>query len=165
MSGLLNKVMAGAFLAVLSAMSVFADDIKRNGEGKFFYRSIEVPAGAETLYVSGHVPPVVNKDAPRGSVEMFGNTETQSDNTLASIKRTVEAAGWSMSDVVMVRVYLVADPSLGKMDFGGFNKAFAKYFGTDEQPNKPVRAVVEVADLVRKGWLVEIEVRAARMPK
>lgn len=165
MSGVFSKILSGLAVLFLAASAVNAEDIKRNGEGKFFYRSIEVPPGAETLYVSGHVPPVVNKDAAKGSVDMFGNTQTQTENTFASIERTLEAAGWSMGDVVMVRVYLVADPKLGKMDFGGFNKGFMKYFGNEQQPNKPVRAVVEVADLVRKGWLVEIEVRAARMPK
>ena len=30
--------------------------------------------------------------------------------------------------------------------------------------NKPVRSFVEIKDLVVEGWLVEIEIRAARMP-
>jgi enamine deaminase RidA (YjgF/YER057c/UK114 family) len=69
-----------------------------------------------------------------------------------------------MSDIVMVRVYLIADPSMGKMDFSGFNTAYREFFGTDENPNKPVRAVVEISGLAVDGWLVEIDVRGARMP-
>jgi len=33
-----------------------------------------------------------------------------------------------------------------------------------ENPQKPVRSFVEIEDLVVDGWLVEIEVRAARVP-
>ncbi len=165
----INKIATGAIMIIagvcVAATSVGADEIKRNQEGKFFFRSIEVPAGAETLYVSGHVPSVINKDAPKGSVEMFGDTEAQTISVFNSIKKTLTAAGWSMGDIVMARVYLSADPGKGKMDFGGFSKGFAKFFGTEEQPSKPVRAVVEISDLARPGWLVEIEVRAAKMPK
>ena len=32
-------------------------------------------------------------------------------------------------------------------------------------PTKPVRTTVVVADLVNDNWLVEIEIRASRMPK
>jgi enamine deaminase RidA (YjgF/YER057c/UK114 family) len=39
---------------------------------------------------------------------------------------------------------------------------YTKFFGTDEQPNLPVRSVVKVAGLASPGFLVEIEVTAAR---
>lgn len=145
------------------ASATAGEDIVRNGEGPSFYRSIEVPAGADTLYLSGHVPPVVD-EAATDPAQKFGSTEQQTMGTLASIKNSVEEAGWSMGDIVSLRVYLVADPKTGKMDFAGFNKAFAQFFGTADQPKKPVRAVVEIKDLARPGWLVEIEATAARVP-
>lgn len=156
---------AALLLGVTSACATASagEGIVRNGEGPSFYRSIEVPAGADTLYLSGHVPPVVD-EAATDPAQKFGSTEKQAWGTLASIKNSVEEAGWSMSDIVSVRVYLVADPKTGKMDFAGFNKAFAQFFGTADQPQKPVRAVVEVKDLARPGWLVEIEATAARVP-
>ena len=164
----LIKIIAAAALSgatILPAFSANAQDaVKRNDEGRFFYSTIEVPAGAETLYVSGKGPRAVNPDAPREQ-QTYGDTETQARSTFNSIKEAVEKAGWSMGDIVMVRVYLVADPKMGKMDFAGFNKAFAEFFGTDDQPNKPVRAVVEVAGLAVPAWNIEVDVRAQRMPK
>ena len=163
----LIKIMAAVAISgatIFAAFSANAQDaIKRNDEGRFFYSTIEVPAHADTLFVSGKGPGAVNPDAPRGE-QTYGNTETQARSTFNKIKDAIEKAGWSMGDVVMVRVYLVADAEMGKMDFSGFNKAFAEFFGTDDQPNKPVRAVVEVAGLAVPGWNIEIDVRAHRMP-
>lgn len=162
----LNKIIA---LAVLGSAVIFGTanaqnaEIKRNDEGTFFYSTIEVPAHADSLFVSGKGPQAVNPDAPRDQ-RTYGNTETQTRSTFNSIKAAVEKAGWNMGDIVMVRVYLVADPATGKMDFAGFNKAFAEFFGTEDQPNKPVRAVVEISGLAVDGWLVEIDVRGHRMP-
>ena len=72
-------------------------------------------------------------------------------------------AGLGMGDVVMMRVYLAADPAMdNKLDFAGLNAAYRTYFGTAEQPNKPARSTFQVAALVAAGALVEIEVQAAR---
>lgn len=160
-----TKIIVSATAMVLAfAFSVNAQDaIKRNDEGRMFYSTIEVPAHADQLFVSGKGPRPVNPDAERAD-RTYGDTETQARSTFTSIKAAVEGAGWSMSDVVMVRVYLVADPATGSMDFSGFNTAFLEFFGTEDQPNKPVRAVVEVAGLAVGGWLIEVDVRAARMP-
>jgi enamine deaminase RidA (YjgF/YER057c/UK114 family) len=61
-------------------------------------------------------------------------------------------------------VFLVGDPAMdGKMDFGGFMKAYTKYFGTEDQPNKPARSAFQIAGLAGgPGMLVEIEVVIAR---
>ena len=161
----LNKIIAAAALMVLS--TVFSANaqsaIQRNDEGRMFYSTIEVPAHADQLFVSGKGPRPTNPDAERAD-RTYGNTETQARSTFNQIKAAVEKAEWSMSDIVMVRVYLVADPATGSMDFSGFNKAFLEFFGTEDQPNKPVRAVVEVAGLAVGGWLIEVDVRAARIP-
>jgi len=166
----MSKLIKLIAIAAISGAAVFAafsanaqDAIKRNDEGRFFHSTIEVPAHADALFVSGKGPGAVNPDAPRAE-RTYGNTETQARSTFNSIKAAVEKAGWSMSDIVMVRVYLVADAEMGKMDFAGFNKAFAEFFGTEDQPNKPVRAVVEVAGLAVPGWNIEVDVRAHRMP-
>lgn len=148
-----------AMTMAVSAQSV----IKRNDEGTNFYSTIEVPAHADQLFVSGKGPRPANPDAPRAE-RSYGDTEAQTRSTLNTIKAAVEKAGWSMSDIVMVRVYLVADPATGKMDFSAFNKAYQEFFGTEDQPNKPVRAVVEVSALAVPGWLIEVDVRGARMP-
>ena len=95
-----------------------------------------------------------------GAIFTSGNTEDEN----VKFKATLEAQGWSMSDIVQVRVFGVAGAD-GTFDFAGFNRGFAQFFGTEENPMKPVRSVVEIAGLVVEGWLVEIEIRAARMPK
>jgi enamine deaminase RidA (YjgF/YER057c/UK114 family) len=62
-----------------------------------------------------------------------------------------------------MRVYMAADPAMGNtLDFAGMNAAYAKFFGTPEQPNKPARSTVQVAALVAAGALLEVEVQAAR---
>ncbi|HPE47362.1 MAG TPA: RidA family protein [Hyphomonas sp.] len=125
-----------------------------------------VPPGAETYYVSGIVPSAVDPDADPNSRAAYGDTRQQTISVLTRMKDTMEAAGWSLGDIVMMRVYLVGDEATGgRLDFGGFMSGYSEFFATPEQPNKPARAVVEVAGLIRPGWRVEIEAQAARMPK
>ena len=52
----------------------------------------------------------------------------------------------------------------GTLDFDGFNRGYLQFFGTAENPAKPVRSFVQVAALVNPNWLVEVEIRAARVP-
>ena len=108
------------------------------------------------------MPDAVKPDAPRGSVERFGDTETQTKSVIAKIGKLLEAEGLGLGDVVMMRVFLVAPPGAEAMDFAGMMRGYSTYFGTKEQPMKPARSTMEVAGLVDPGWLVEIEVTAAR---
>jgi enamine deaminase RidA (YjgF/YER057c/UK114 family) len=123
-----------------------------------------VPAGSDTLYLSGNVPPVVNASAPKGSVDSYGgSTEAQTVATLQRIQQALQSQKLELSDVVMMHVYLVGDPSKdNKMDFAGFMAGYTKYFGIKEQPNKPARSAFQVAALAAPGVLVEIEVIAVR---
>jgi enamine deaminase RidA (YjgF/YER057c/UK114 family) len=51
-----------------------------------------VPAGSDTLYLSGNVPPVVNASAPKGSVESYGgSTEAQTVATIQRIQQALES--------------------------------------------------------------------------
>jgi enamine deaminase RidA (YjgF/YER057c/UK114 family) len=122
-----------------------------------------VPAGSDTLYLSGTVPPVANASAPKGSAESYGNSEAQTVAVLQRIKETLEAQKLTLSDVVMMHAYLVGDPTKdGKMDFAGFMAGYTKFFGTKDQPNKPARSAFQIAGLAAPGALVEIEVIAVR---
>ena len=134
-----------------------ADGIERKGEGRHFYTTIKIPPGAETLYLSG-------SGASQKADGTWGSMEEQTVDTFASFKEKLEAEGWSMADIVQVRAFGVAD-EYGLLDFDGFNRAYREFFGTDDNPMKPVRSFVQVADLVVPAWLVEIEIRAARMPE
>jgi enamine deaminase RidA (YjgF/YER057c/UK114 family) len=139
--------------------------IKRNAganAGSPFSSSIWV---GDTLYVSGTLAQA-NKPAgaaPGAPPTIEGDTRAQTTSALTSIQKTLREQGLDMGDVIQMRVYLAGDPSLGgKMDFGGMNAAYSQFFGTKEQPNKPVRTTVQVAALVLSGALVEIEVTAVR---
>ena len=93
---------------------------------------------------------------------MWGNTQAQAENVFAKIETILKEQGLGMGNVVMMRVFMIADPMDNKLDFAGMNAAYNKYFGTPGQPNKPARSTVQVAALVNPGPLLEVEVQAAR---
>jgi enamine deaminase RidA (YjgF/YER057c/UK114 family) len=118
----------------------------------------------DVLYVSGQLPSAQTPaDTAAGKPAVWGNTQAQAENAFGKIETILKEQGLTMADVVMMRVYMVADPALGnKLDFAGMNAAYNKFFGTATQPNKPARSTVQVAALVNSGPLLEIEVQAAR---
>lgn len=136
------------------------------GDPKFpIAAAVTVPAGYATSYLSGNLPDIANPDAPKGTVEAYGNTETQTASVLAKLGATLEKLGLGYGDVVSATVFLVGDPAKGgAMDFAGMNAAFSKVFGSDAQPNKPARSTVQVAALVLPGALVEIDLIAVQRP-
>ena len=162
---------AGLAMTVVPAGSTqAADEIVRyplpNNSTFPISRSVMIPAGAELLYVSGQVPPVVDPDAEPGSRAAYGNTEQQTIGVIERIQAALADAGMTLHDVVKMQVYLVADPENdNEMDFAGFMAGYTQFFGTAEQPNLPARSAFQIAGLAVPGWLVEIEVVAARMPE
>ncbi len=134
------------------------------GQGSPIATSILVPEGRDVVYVSGTVPDAVNKEAAPGSVERYGDTEAQTRSVLGKIERELRAHGMDLRNVVMMRVFLVAPPGAEAMDFRGMMKAYLERYPMS-QPNKPARSTMEVAGLVDPGWLVEIEVTAAKQGK
>ena len=128
-------------------------------------QSVQIPAGADVIYMSGTVPQVINPDAEPGSRAAYGDMEAQTTSTLTELTKRLERIGLTMGDVVMMRAYLVGDPEMdGKMDFAGFMRGYTKFYGTEEQPNLPSRSAFQIAGLARPAWLVEIEVVAAKAP-
>lgn len=125
-------------------------------------RAVEIPADATVVYLSGAVPSVIDDTAERGSPEAYGDTETQTVSVLEAIEGTLDDLGLGMGDVFKMQVFLVAPEGEGVMDFSGFMDGYTQFFGTEEQPNLPVRSVFEVAGLASPAWLVEIEVVAVR---
>jgi enamine deaminase RidA (YjgF/YER057c/UK114 family) len=126
-------------------------------------QAVEVPGTAQTYYVSGQVPPVINKDADPKTPEAYGDTKTQTVGVLNKIKGILEGLGLGMGDVVKMQVFLVND-ARAPMDFKAFMEGYTQFFGGD-QPNLPTRAVVGVSALANPGFLVEIEVVAAKDSK
>lgn len=147
----------------LIAAPAAAEPPKRTGsKDSPIAASVELPAGGRVVYVSGQVPDAVNPASAEGSVERFGDTEAQTRSVIRKIESVLKAHQLGLGDVVMMRVFLVAPPGQQRMDFAGMMRGYRAFFGTSEQPNKPARSTMQVAGLVDPGWLVEIEVTAAR---
>ncbi|AAL64603.1 RidA family protein [Pyrobaculum aerophilum] len=99
------------------------------------------------LFVSGQIP----VDPKTGEV-VKGDIRDQTRQVLENIKAVLEAAGYTLNDVVMAFVFL-ADMN----HFPLFNEVYAMYF--PERP--PARVTVQAARLPR-DVLIEIAVIAAR---
>jgi enamine deaminase RidA (YjgF/YER057c/UK114 family) len=163
-----TRLLAGMTLVALQATApVQAEEIKRTGvPGSTFPISlaVSVPANTRITYFAGTLADVANPDAPKGTIEAYGNTNTQTTSILKKIEKLLAAEGYALGDVVKVNVFLVGDPKLdGKMDFAGLNAAYGQFFGSATQPNKPVRTALQVAALPMPGGLLEIEVTAAKV--
>ena len=76
--------------------------------------------------------------------------EAQTRRILENIKAILAESGWSLENVVKVRIYLV---DIG--DYGKVNDVYAKFFTS----NYPTRVALAVKDLPL-GALVEIECTA-----
>ncbi len=162
----LTAVAAGLLFSTLVAAAP-ADDVVRlplpDGNPFPISSAVTVRGDLDTVYVSGALPSVANKDAPKGSVASYGDTEAQTVSTLNNIKTTLARLGLGLSDVVKMTVFLVGDPEKeNKMDFAGLMKGYSQFFGTAEQPNKPARSAMQVTALALPGALVEIEVIAVK---
>ena len=144
--------------SLVAANAASAAPIIRDGAPESPISSLVfVPAGAyDTAYVAGITP----GDGP-GKPFPIG-TEAQTVSTLTKISDLLAKRGMTMGDVVMLRVFLAADPDKGaKADRAGMNAAFKRFFGTAEQPNKPSRTTIAVTDNA-PGHFVEIDAIAVK---
>ena len=126
-------------------------------------QAVRVSGDAVITYVSGQVPPVANKEADPQTPQAYGDVKTQTVGVLTRIKQILEGQGLGMGDVIKMQVFLVHD-ARAPMDFRAFMEAYTQFFG-GAQPNLPARSVVGVASLANPGFLVEIEVVAAKDSK
>src|SRR6266545_3986868 len=126
-------------------------------------QSVRISGDAVITYVSGQVPPMISKDADPASPQAYGDTKTQTIGVLNRIKQILEGQGLGIGDVVKMQVFLVHD-ARAPMDFKAFMEGYTQFFG-GTQPNLPARSVVGIAALANPGFLVEIEVVAAKDSK
>ena len=101
-------------------------------------REIGVPCSSVTrangfIFVSG-TPPV---DMKTGTI-IKGDIEVQTEASLVALRACLEAAGTTMENVVMVRIY-----AANSGFYGTINKVYAKHFPS----NPPSRTFVPVS-----GW-------------
>lgn len=100
-----------------------------------------------TLYVSGQIPFV-----PETMTVVSDDVKEQTRQSLENVKAILEAAGYTLNDVVKAGVF-IKDMN----DFAAINEVYSEYLGDV----KPARACVEVARLPR-DVKVEIEVIAVK---
>ncbi|MCU1223344.1 MAG: Endoribonuclease [Edaphobacter sp.] len=137
--------------------------VKRVGPEKSMFSSA-VWVG-DTVYLSGTMAPVdYQGDKVKGTVAGYkGDTKAQAIGAIKSIEEELKRQGLGLGDIVQMQAFLAGDPAKGgMMDVEGWNAAYTQYFGTPQQPNRPVRATVQVAHLVLPTGLIEIMVIAAK---
>ncbi len=125
------KMFAPAAVALLLAAPAFGQSNKAIDFNPQMPFSQGVVAG-NTLYVAGQQGP---KDGKLEGVSI----EDQTANTIAAIQKVVEKAGFKMTDLVNVTVFITDLNDVPKM-----NEVYKKLI-----PNpKPARATVKVAGLI-----------------
>jgi 2-iminobutanoate/2-iminopropanoate deaminase len=100
----------------------------------------------KTLYVAGHQ----SRDSQGKLID--GDISLQTTNTIAAVKKVVESAGFKMSDIVSVTVYVTSLDDVPKMN--------EVYKALVPDP-KPARATVQVAGLIG-GAKIEISAIAVK---
>lgn len=164
----MRKIISGIAAATLLSGTAIAAQAEEQGvirhqlpDSDFpIAQAVEVPANTTLVHLSGQVPVAINDQAEADTMAAYGSMEEQATSALQAIEDTLTSLDLTMADVYRMQVFLVAED--GKVDFSGFMDGYTKFFGTEDQPNLPVRSAVEVAALANPGWLIEIEVSAAR---
>ncbi|MCU0355624.1 MAG: RidA family protein [Cytophagales bacterium] len=120
-----------------------------------------VPANKKLLWTSGVTAGIADSTAKEGTPARYGDTKTQALDILKSFEKVLKARGLGFKDVLMLRIYITPDHFKdNKPDYQGWFDAYAKYFGTKENPVKPTRSTLGIASLVHPDKFIEIEMVA-----
>jgi enamine deaminase RidA (YjgF/YER057c/UK114 family) len=103
------------------------------------------------IYLAGQV----SSDAS-GKLVGEGNFEAQAEQVFRNLKIAIEAAGGTMTDIVKLNVYLVAEVDQAEVPK---LRAIRNRYVNVEKP--PASTLVVVSRLAQPGWLIEIEAVAA----
>jgi enamine deaminase RidA (YjgF/YER057c/UK114 family) len=160
----MRTLLATSALFALSLTAAHSQTAVKRVLGPSSQRFANAVWAGDTLYVAGQMAsPSVPADKAKGTPAEYGDTQAQTASALANIERILKSQGLTMGDVVSMEVFLAPDPKKdNKMDFAGMNAAYDKVFGSVDQPNKPVRAAMQVAALASPWGLVEIMVVAVK---
>lgn len=139
-------MMSGLASVKALAESTASTNIVRNPTGGYDRRSVEIPPGSRTLYVSGQTATDENGYTPP-------DAETQADIVYRKVAESLADAGMSMKDLVKTNLYMV-NPG----DIGAIVKAGQKYNPGGTQAG----TLVYVKGLARPEVLIELEAVAAK---
>ena len=103
------------------------------------------------VYLAGQV----SSDAS-GKLIGEGNFEAQVEQVFSNLKIALDAAGGTMTDIVKLNIYLVAE--VEQADVPKLRAIRDRYVNLEKPP---ASTLVVVSRLARSGWLVEIEAVAA----
>jgi 2-iminobutanoate/2-iminopropanoate deaminase len=110
-----------------------------------------VPANADTIHVAGQLPV---DDA--GSVVHPADFAAQADRVFSMLAATLEGCGSSLTDVVVLRAFLVRDE-----DWAGYRDARARAFAAHGVEAPPTATTIVVQSLYG-GALIELDAVAVR---
>lgn len=85
----------------------------------------------------------------------------QATDTLQQAATLLESQGLSLADIVFLHVYGVPDATAGKVDRSAWDSAYARFFGTESQPEKPARSFLSVPAFEDPNHLIAIDFVAA----
>jgi enamine deaminase RidA (YjgF/YER057c/UK114 family) len=122
--------------------------------------SAVIPEGKKLFYTSGLTAFATDANLPEGDYAKYGDTKTQAIGILNKLKAMLEEKGLKMSNVFAMKVFIAPDVKTKLYDFDGWNAAYKMYFGTAENPIKPVRATLGISTLVNPNKFIEIELIA-----
>ncbi len=150
------------FICLILSKEISAQKVELIGpESSIISNAAIVPEGKKLYFSSGLTASALNASLPEGDYAKYGDTKAQALSILEKFKTSLAEKGLKMADVFSMRVYLTPDVKTGAYDFDGWNAAYKQYFGTPENPNKPVRATLGVSALVNRFKFIEIEIVAA----
>ena len=163
-AGLAVIVTAGS-LAACTAAAPPGPVVRTGAESAAISSTVTEPVGYETIYLSGMTGTLRAPDgSPPGTPGPdSGDTEAQATRALGNIKTALASKGLGFGDIVMMHAYLAPDPKTGRGDSAGWSRAYSKFFGVADQPNKPSRTSITVV-LGSPVAKIEIEIIAVRKP-
>jgi len=103
-------------------------------------------------FIAGNTLYVAGQQGRDEAGKLTGDIGPQTTNTIAAVKKVVDAAGFKMSDIVSVTVYVTSLDDVPKMN---------EVYKTLMPDPKPARATVQVAGLIG-GAKIEISAIAVK---
>ena len=116
---------------------------------QFGFSQIVVARPGQMVFISGQV-------AWDENLNIVGENDLakQTQKALENLKTAMAAAGGTLADVVMLRIYKV---NLQSEDTSIISRALLEYFGYEQQP---ASTWLSVQGLANPGFLIEIEAQA-----